>query len=102
MLRMMVANQSPPAEGWLCRNDRMGVVVTTDPERALRHQGKCDAKNPVHRCYAREGPYHRSSALAQVKPLPKAARHTRSPSLTKPFSQASHNAMGIDAAVVLP
>ena len=46
--------------------------------------------------------YHLISALAQVNPLPKAAKQIKLPSLTKPFSQASHKAIGIEAAVVLP
>ena len=46
--------------------------------------------------------YHFKSALAHVKPLPKAARQTRSPSFILPISQASHNAIGIEAAVVFP
>src|SRR2546423_1024482 len=46
--------------------------------------------------------YHFNNALAQVKPLPNAARQTRSPSLIFCCSQASHKAMGIDAAVVFP
>lgn len=46
--------------------------------------------------------YHLSNALAQVNPLPNAARHTRSPSFILPSCQASHKAMGIEAAVVLP
>ena len=46
--------------------------------------------------------YQRISALAQRKPLPKAARATRSPSFIFPSCQASQRAMGIDAAVVLP
>src|SRR4030095_10491845 len=46
--------------------------------------------------------YHFNNALPHVKPLPNAARHTRSLSFTLPFSQASHKAIGIDAAVVFP
>jgi len=46
--------------------------------------------------------YHLNNALAQVNPLPNAARQTVSPSLIRPFSQASQRAMGTDAAVVLP
>ena len=46
--------------------------------------------------------YHLISADAQVNPEPKAAKQTKSPSFTKPFSQASHKAIGIDAAVVFP
>ena len=45
--------------------------------------------------------YQRTNALAQVKPLPNAAKQSRSPSFTLPCSHAWHNAMGIDAAVVL-
>src|SRR6516225_963073 len=48
------------------------------------------------------GAYHLSSALPQVNPLPNEARQTRSPSFILCCSQASHRAMGIDAAVVLP
>ena len=44
----------------------------------------------------------RNERLGFVYPLPKAAKHTRSPSLIIPFSQASHKAIGIDAAVVFP
>ena len=46
--------------------------------------------------------YHLNNALAQVNPLPNAARQTVSPSLIRPFSHASQRAMGTDAAVVLP
>ena len=46
--------------------------------------------------------YQRISAEAQVNPLPKAAKQTKSPSLTFPASHASHNAIGIEAAVVFP
>ena len=46
--------------------------------------------------------YHLISALAQVKPDPNAARQTKSPSLIFPASQASHKAIGTDAAVVFP
>ena len=38
-------------------------------------------------------------ALAQVKPLPKAARQIKSPSFTRFFSQASQSAIGTEAAV---
>lgn len=55
----------------------------------------------IHSCTPHHS-YHRSKALAQVNPLPKAAKHTRSPSCTLPNSQASHRAMGTLAAVVLP
>jgi len=46
--------------------------------------------------------YHRITALPQVKPLPKAAITSKSPSFTLPCSIASVKAIGIDAAVVLP
>ena len=46
--------------------------------------------------------YQRISAEAHVKPLPNAAKQIKSPSLILPCSQASLNAMGIDAAVVFP
>ena len=46
--------------------------------------------------------YHLNNALAQVNPLPNAARQTVSPSLISPFSHASQRAIGTDAAVVLP
>ncbi len=46
--------------------------------------------------------YHLMSALAQVKPLPKAATQIKSPFLILPCSHASDKAIGIDAAVVLP
>ncbi|MNR01287.1 hypothetical protein D3C85_1170870 [compost metagenome] len=46
--------------------------------------------------------YHLIIALAQVNPLPKAAKTTVSPDLIFPCSQASVKAIGIDAAVVLP
>ena len=46
--------------------------------------------------------YHFKIALAQVKPLPKAAKTTVSPSLILPSSQASVKAIGIEAAVVFP
>ena len=46
--------------------------------------------------------YHLMMALAQVNPLPKAARTIVSPSFIFPCSQASVNAIGIEAAVVLP
>ena len=46
--------------------------------------------------------YHLNKALAQVKPLPKAARQIKSPSLIFPISHASHKAIGTEAAVVLP
>ena len=46
--------------------------------------------------------YHLIITLPQVKPLPNAARTTRSPSLIFPSSQASVRAIGILAAVVLP
>ena len=42
------------------------------------------------------------SADAQVKPLPKAARQTKSPSLIFPSCDASLIANGIEAAVVFP
>ena len=47
-------------------------------------------------------PHHRIRAEAQVKPLPKAARHTKSPGLIRPCAKASLMAIGIEAAVVLP
>ena len=46
--------------------------------------------------------YHLIIALPQVKPLPKAASTTVSPSFTLPCSQASVRAIGIEAAVVFP
>ena len=46
--------------------------------------------------------YHLIIALPQVKPLPNAAKTTLSPSLIFPSSHASVNAIGIEAAVVLP
>ena len=46
--------------------------------------------------------YHLIIALAQVNPLPKAAKTTVSPDLIFPFSQASVKAIGIEAAVVFP
>lgn len=46
--------------------------------------------------------YHLIIALPQVNPLPKAAKTTVSPVLIFPCSQASVNAIGIEAAVVLP
>src|SRR5690606_10160283 len=46
--------------------------------------------------------YHLINAEPQVKPAPKAARHTRSPSCTLPCSHASHKAIGTEAAVVFP
>ena len=46
--------------------------------------------------------YQRIKALAHIKPLPKPAMATRSPSLIRPCSQASQSAIGIEAAVVLP
>ena len=46
--------------------------------------------------------YHLIIALAQVNPLPKAAKTTVSPGLILPCSHASVKAIGIDAAVVLP
>ena len=46
--------------------------------------------------------YHLIIALAQVKPLPKAAKTTVSPDLIFPCYQASVKAIGIDAAVVFP
>lgn len=48
------------------------------------------------------GCYHRIITLPQVKPLPKAAKTTRSPFLILPASQASVKAIGMDAAVVFP
>ena len=46
--------------------------------------------------------YHRIITLPQVNPLPKAAKTTKSPFLIFPCSQASVNAIGMDAAVVFP
>lgn len=46
--------------------------------------------------------YHLINAEPQVKPAPNAARHRRSPSFILPCSQASHSAIGTEAAVVLP
>ena len=44
------------------------------------------------------GPYHLIKALAQVKPEPKAAKQTKSPSLIFPASQASHSAIGTECS----
>jgi hypothetical protein len=41
-------------------------------------------------------------ALAQVNPLPNAAKTTVSPDLILPCSQASVKAIGMEAAVVFP
>ena len=46
--------------------------------------------------------YQRIAALPHIKPLPKAASTTRSPSFILPSSQASQRPMGTEAAVVLP
>jgi hypothetical protein len=46
--------------------------------------------------------YHRIRAEAHVKPLPNAAKQIKSFSLILPSAQASLNAIGMDAAVVLP
>jgi hypothetical protein len=46
--------------------------------------------------------YHFINALAQVNPLPNAARQTISPSFIFPSCHASHKAIGTEAAVVLP
>ena len=46
--------------------------------------------------------YHLIIALAQVKPLPKAAKTTVSPDFIFHCSQASVKAIGIEAAVVFP
>jgi hypothetical protein len=46
--------------------------------------------------------YHFKIALAQVNPLPNAAKTTVSPDFILPFSHASVKAIGIEAAVVLP
>jgi hypothetical protein len=59
----------------------------------LKNKNHSSAFNQAH---------HFNSALAQVKPLPNAARHTRSPLWILPSCQASHKAMGTEAAVVLP
>ncbi len=48
------------------------------------------------------GNYHLIIALAQVNPLPNAAKTTVSPDFIFPCSQASVSAIGIEAAVVLP
>lgn len=46
--------------------------------------------------------YHLIIALAQVNPLPNAAKTTLSPFLIFPCSQASVKAIGMEAAVVFP
>jgi hypothetical protein len=46
--------------------------------------------------------HHFIKALPHVKPLPNAAIQTRSPSFILPSCNASHNAIGIVAAVVFP
>lgn len=46
--------------------------------------------------------YHFNKALAHVKPLPNAVKAYSIGFLIFPCSHASHNAMGTDAAVVLP
>src|SRR5690606_41080054 len=56
------------------------------------------ASTPARKPYC----YQLSKAEAQEQPLPKAARHTRSPSLSFLCSQASLKAIGIVTAVVLP
>lgn len=61
----------------------------------------CDDKPEAKSCNL-QGYHHFSNALAQVNPLPNAARQIRSPSFTSPFSHASHKAIGTEAAVVLP
>ncbi len=47
-------------------------------------------------------PYHLIRDDAQVKPLPNAAKQIKSSFLILSSAHASLNAMGIDAAVVLP
>ena len=46
--------------------------------------------------------YQRINPLAHVNPEPKAAMQTRLSSFILPCSQASHKAIGMEAAVVLP
>ena len=61
-------------------------------------------KDNLHKLFSRylifvRQSYHLIKAPAQVKPLPNAHRQIRSPSFILPASQASHRAMGTDAAV---
>ena len=46
--------------------------------------------------------YQRTNAEAQVSPAPNAPNITNWPSLTRPSRTASSNAMGMEAADVLP
>ena len=68
---------------------------------------KPTTQNPKPKTYNRQPttynfPYHFIITLPQVNPLPKAAKTTVSPDLILPCSQASVNAIGMEAAVVLP
>jgi len=63
---------------------------------------RVDEKSVPLRYIQRNTAYQRMSADPQVNPLPNAARQTRSPDLTAPASTASHKAIGMEAAVVLP
>jgi hypothetical protein len=72
-----------------------------EPESRVRRLPRDPA--PVSRTVEPDrGRYQRSSVAPQEKPVPKAARRTRSPSLTRPACRASCSAMGTEAAAVLP
>ena len=76
--------------------DKVGATVLCRSDKRQKQQQKEGGA-------MRDTSHHqRISAEPQVNPEPKAARQTRSPSLILPASQASHSAMGTDAAVVLP
>ena len=70
--------------------------------------GRINAKQPGVICGLPFLPYIFSyrmsnvSVAPQVKPAPKAHRHTKSPSLRRPSSLASQMQMGIVAPVVFP
>ena len=87
----------------LCRLDFLAlaerfsqVAAITDPLDRLAATGMEYVR------FGLEHPNHYRMMFLAPPPLPKAARHTRSPSFTIPFSHASQSAMGTDAAVVLP
>ena len=78
----------PP--GW-----KSGEMLATPLANAYSYGGKIVS-------FEKPKPHHRIRAEAHVKPLPKAARHTKSPGLMRPCAKASLRAIGMEAAVVLP
>lgn len=111
VLRALVCDHPLVPPGVRGRIDAVAVRLQTSLRSALRPQlERLFAERPrvleraIRRAWRdlRGAGQTRSSAEPQVKPAPKAAKHTRSPGATSPRSRASSNASGIDAAVVLP